>query len=657
MQEIKEWLQTALNALRQTGQNAPISFTYAGKPSTALLGEWTLTEEPLPAQAGKRGTTITRTGPVTGLALRVEVSEYLDFPAVEWVAHFRNTSDKPTPILEAIHALDIRLPLEPGMALHYNRGDYNTPDSYEPLREAIVPGMALTVAPEGGRPTNKFMPYFNIACAESEQGVIASIGWPGQWSAEFKTDLAALHVTGGQELTHFTLLPGEEVRIPLVVLLFYAGSRVQGQNLWRKWMLAHNMPRGANGQPHAPMIPMCIGPWQEQGQKDNMDYLAAQGARYDAWWVDAGWYPCEGGDGPVSNPNWTHTGTWEPDPALLPQGFKPISEYAHQHGMRLIVWFEPERVWEGSWLDQTHPEWLLQAPTRQDEDWYKHNRLLNLGNAAARAWLTEHVDKMLCEQGIDWYRQDFNIDPLPFWRANDTPDRQGITEIKHVEGYLAYWDELRRRHPGILIDSCASGGRRNDIETLRRAVPLLRSDYQSFKGEASFAVGNQGHTYGLSAWIPYQGQGVYFSADQFVYCARSYLCASFAIALGIPKEQVDWALYNRTLAEFRAVQSCFFGDFYPLTPYSLEDHTWMAWQYDRPDLGEGMLQVFRHAGSPFTSAQLKLCGLEAGALYRVRDFDEAGEREYTGEVLMQQGLPVMLDAAPQARTLTYTRKG
>lgn len=28
----------------------------------------------------------------------------------------------------------------------------------------------------------------------------------------------------------------------------------------------------------------------------------------------------------------------------------------------------------------------------------------------------------------------------------------------------------------MLIDSCASGGRRNDLETLRRAVPLLRSD-------------------------------------------------------------------------------------------------------------------------------------------------------------------------------------
>ena len=53
----------------------------------------------------------------------------------------------------------------------------------------------------------------------------------------------------------------------------------------------------------------------------------------------------------------------------------------------------------------------------------------------------------------------------------------------------------------MLIDSCASGGRRNDLETLRRAVPLLRSDY------IMEPVGNQCHTYGIAFWYPYYGTG------------------------------------------------------------------------------------------------------------------------------------------------------
>ena len=148
------------------------------------------------------------------------------------------------------------------------------------------------------------------------------------------------------------------------------------------------------------------------------------------------------------------------------------------------MWFEPERVTAGTWLTDNHPEWILGG---------KDGGLLNLGHPDARQWLTDHIDKLLTEQGIDLYRQDFNMDPLEFWRKNDPEDRQGITEIRHVMGYQAYWDELRRRHPDMLIDSCASGGRRNDLETLRRAVPLLRSDY------IMEPVGNQCHTYTLAS--------------------------------------------------------------------------------------------------------------------------------------------------------------
>src|SRR5262249_6164602 len=130
-------------------------------------------------------------------------------------------------------------------------------------------------------------------------------------------------------------------------------------------------------------------------------------------------------------------------------------------------------------------------------DW----RLLNLGDQRAWNWLVNHVDRVLNEQGIDLYRQDFNMDPLYFWRANDAPDRRGATENPYVRGHLAYRGELRRRHPNMLIDSCASGGRRNDLETLRRAVPLIRSDYL-FE-----PTGEQCHAYGAALWYPFHGTG------------------------------------------------------------------------------------------------------------------------------------------------------
>jgi alpha-galactosidase len=100
-----------------------------------------------------------------------------------------------------------------------------------------------------------------------------------------------------------------------------------------------------------------------------------------------------------------------------------------------------------------------------------------------------------------------------------------MTENGYVRGHLALWDELRRRNPGLRIDSCASGGRRDDLESMRRAVPLLRSDFQ-FPEMKGVVEGNQGHTYGLSSWLPFQGTGCYLYDS---YSARSFYLAGFGM--------------------------------------------------------------------------------------------------------------------------------
>ena len=268
--------------------------------------------------------------------------------------------------------------------------------------------------------------------------------------------------------------------------------------------------------------------------------------------------------------------------------------------------------------------------------------------AMARAWLIEHIDKLITEQGIDLYRQDFNMDPLGYWRGNDAPDRQGITELRHREGYLAFWDELRRRHPNMPIDSCASGDRRNDLETLRRAVPLLRSDYR-FE-----PAGTQGHTYGMALWIPYYGTSVGASSD---YVVRSHWCPWLGIGLDVRAKNPDWTRYHHLVAEMRTVMHYYQeGDYYPLTPYSLDNSVWMAWQFHRPDLGEGVVQVFRRAESPYCGAQFKLHGLDPAARYALTDLDVQDQTTTrTGQELLEQGLSVGITNKPAAVVLTYKK--
>ena len=132
--------------------------------------------------------------------------------------------------------------------------------------------------------------------------------------------------------------------------------------------------------------------------------------------------------------------------------------------MGFLLWLEPERVFQGTSWTREHPEFLL-GPVGP-------NYLFNLGNPAARQALTDHVVKLLNDGNISCYRQDFNFDPHPFWDKADAPDRIGITEIRHITGLYQYWDDLLARCPGLLIDNCASGGRRIDIESISRSMPL-----------------------------------------------------------------------------------------------------------------------------------------------------------------------------------------
>lgn len=47
----------------------------------------------------------------------------------------------------------------------------------------------------------------------------------------------------------------------------------------------------------------------------------------------------------------------------------------------------------------------------------------------------------------------------------------------------------------------------------------------------------------------------------------------------------------------------------------------MAWQFDRPELGEGMVQAFRRTESPYESARFLLRSLEPDGQYTLTDPD------------------------------------
>jgi alpha-galactosidase len=648
----------------------PFSFDYNGSASTKALETWSRATKTRELDETRKEHTTIWHDPRTALEIRYVAVEYADFPVIEWTVYFKNLGRADTPILADIQAIDVALqhPVAKNVTLHYVDGD-GIASAYAPRLVSLAPGAALRFSPGGGRPTSGSFPYYDLDW--SGQGMIIAVGWSGQWASSFTRDqLGTLRVRAGQELTHLKLHPGEEIRTPMIVQLFWKGGDwIDAQNLWRRWMRAHNTPK-PGGKDVAPILAAGTAGFggpnysieldNEHDQNLLIRKYADERLKLNYWWMDIYnsstnfWMhdPIYGGSGQYL------AGSWDADPKNYPHGLRGVSDYAKSNGMGLIVWYEPEHVWPGYQFFKEHPEWLLTAPS--DDASRKainqgmplgYRQLLNLGNPAAVNWLIEHLSQTIAKERITVYRQDFNLEPLVFWRNSDAPDRQGITENFYVQGYLRFWDGLLAHDPDLLIDTCASGGRRDDIETLRRSVPLWRSD------DSGNPVVEQNHTFGLALWVPYFGSGI---GRTDTYAFRSVLGSSLVAAWDLRDTKYNYDNLRALTTEFWRVADYYVGDYYPLTPFTSSTDNWMAWQFNRPEPGDGVVQAFfrdENNNQVEPPKNLHLRGLDPAAMYEVTDLDAGTPIKLSGSSLMQQGLQVKFLTKPGAAVITYKKVG
>jgi alpha-galactosidase len=645
----------------------PFSFVYDGQPSAQLLASWSRKVEKTQLDPNRIQDTITWTDPKTGLKVTCIAVEFTDFPALEWAVYFKNDGAVNTPILEEIEAIDTQLTAEnPGGAhLHYIDGDGESHGQlqFAPQDKALVPATEIKFAPLDGRPTDGCFPYYNLDW--NGQGVMVALGWPGQWASSFISDAQGnVHMTGGQETTHLCLQTAEQIRTPRMAMLFWSGDNwIDGQNSWRHWMRAHNMPKP--GGHDVPVIRAGGGfmydklGWGERllNEKDQttlIDRYHEERIRLNTWWIDilgAGTFTSYT-DKYITQPAQTVV-SWDTDLKRFPHGLRAISDHARTFDEKLLVWIEPEHVWSPNILFRDHPDWLLDAP---DDPAIKkqinqgvvlgNRQLLNLGNPAACQWIIDRLSKLIDDEDIEIYRQDFNITPLLFWRQHDAPDRQGMTENLYVQGYLRLLDTLQARHPNMLIDTCASGGRRDDLETLRRAVPLWRSD------QWGPDVVQQTQTYGLALWVPYFGTGTHVT-DKYAY--RSSLGSSLMTSWDVRDPKLDYAALRKLEAEFWQAAPFFREDYYPLSPFNADANAWLAWQFNRSEQGDGLIQVFRRNKADETSKIFPLHALDPAVQYEITNLDTQVSSTASGKDLMEKGLTIPIQDTPGAVVLIYHR--
>ena len=144
---------------------------------------------------------------------------------------------------------------------------------------------------------------------------------------------------------------------------------------------------------------------------------------------------------------------------------------------------------------------------------------------------------------------------------------------------------------------------------------------------------------------------------------RSAYCPALLMGwpmAGVPDVKDRWSkvdvdLLRKLLNEYLAIRPYLFGDFYPLMPYSLEQGTWIAWQFDVPEQGEGMVQAFRRGCGQSNDeiARFKLRGLDAGAEYVLTNLDISESQMLSGRELLDKGLAVRITEQPGSAVITY----
>ncbi len=581
----------------------------------------------------------------SGLAVQARVFRYTNFNALEWCLHLAQTGAGPSPMLDRVQAGDFTLPASAGdtLTVHYSEGSHESATGFQPMTTPLPTGETREFAPRDGRSSDGVMPYFNVVC-ESGGGWIVAVGWTGQWQAKFeRAPSGSVRVRVGQQRFHAVLRPGERLRTPAVLVMAYAGDWLDGQNQFRRLMLAHFTPR-PGGKPAA--LPVAasgalagFNNFSESNQLVGLNNVIARRLPVDTWWMDAGWMK---GGFPEGQ------GNFDPDPRRFPRGLRPVADRAHAGGLRLLLWFEPERVMPGTWLRQTHEAWLLApaglpAPLAYQREW----RLLNLGHPEALAWVKSHISGLIRNWGVDIYRHDFNLHPACYWAAGEPPDRVGVAEAGYIAGLYEFFDFLQQEHPDLLLDNCASGGRRLDFEMMRRSVVLWRSDH-CWQPEP-----DQSKTSGLSLWLPLQGLGA-VSTDPYAFRSGMGSCAAYALDY-YAAQAPFWEPLDRLVREQQRLRPLFSGDFYPLTSPGTNRQEVIAWQFHQPDSGEGLVQVFRRPGCAQASARFRLRGLSPEASYRVTNLDGGVPAVIPGAELLDKGVAVALPRAPYAAILTYSR--
>ncbi len=288
--------------------------------------------------------------------------------------------------------------------------------------------------------------------------------WSGNHRSYAERGMSGFAVIGGGEL----LLPGEGRLQPQGT---YSTPWIYGSYGVGLDQLSTRFHEYLRARPNHPTTdrPVVLNTWEAVYFDLDLDKLkaladAAAEVGAERFVLDDGWFRGRRDDH-------AGLGDWYVDEGIWPKGLHPLVDHVTGLGLQFGLWVEPEMVNPDSDLAREHPDWILATGNRMPPT-ARHQQGLNLGIPEAYEYILERLDSILNEYDISYLKWDHNRDFV------DGGNQQTGTAGIHAQTLALYrlLDELKRRHPGLEIESCSSGGARVDLGVLERTDRVWGSD-------------------------------------------------------------------------------------------------------------------------------------------------------------------------------------
>lgn len=533
-------------------------------------------------------------------------------------------------------------------------------------------GHDLFLESRSGRSSHGMIPWLGLerggggrgpGAGESPAALTIAPAYSGNWHIEA---LAGGRITAGISPWRFwvDLEPGESVTAPSVVLT--VASTLEGASLALQRAVAVDwLPRTT----FTDTVPVEWNHWWPYEDQEVDEQVIAANARaasalgIEVVTVDAGWFGASDATShwQEQRGDWTSVNT-----ARFPSGLAALGQSIRDAGALPGMWIEAEAVGAHSLLRSAIPEAMAHTveARRADPSYRVQTESLDphdptflgyvcMGSPVGRRHVLESMSSLITATGARWIKLDFNIDPDAGCTRTDHGHGAGDGLLRHYEGLYTVLDEVRERHPEIMLESCSSGGLRIDLGLARHVHGFFLSDpdYTEHHLQVLWGVRHLLPPIGILHWSWSQWRGDFppaqldwqsISTDDFDTTLRAAMLHRFGVSLRLPelrpalleRLRVHVDLFRTTLAPL--VRD---GVLLPLTASPERGgfgERAPGIQLSHPD-GRVLIAGFVLEGGQRPSA-LRPRGLEPDRAYVVTDLGTGAVLRSSGQALLETGI-------------------